>query len=101
MNAKTFEDFEIAARAAGCDEVLERRWAPDTEVDIHTHNFDAEAVVTQGEMWLTRDGVTQHLTIGDTFTLPREVPHSERYGSQGATFWVARRNAQKIESPMS
>ena len=96
MNAKTFEDFEFAARAAGFEEVLERRWAPDTEVDVHTHNFDAEALVTQGEMWLTRDGVTQHLTNGDTFTLAREVPHSERYGAQGATYWVARRIAAGV-----
>ena len=101
MNATNFDAFKADALAAGFDEVLERHWAADTVVDLHSHAFDAEAVVTQGEMWLTRDGVTQHLTIGDTFTLPREVPHSERYGSQGATFWVARRNAQKIESPMS
>lgn len=45
---KTFEDFAIAARAAGFEEVLERRWAPDTELDVHTHNFDAEAVVNTG-----------------------------------------------------
>jgi len=99
MNAKTFEDFAIAARAAGFDEVLERGWAPDTVLDVHTHHFDAEAVVTQGEMWLTCDGVTQHLTNGHTFTIAREVPHSERYGSQGATYWVARRIAQKNASP--
>ena len=29
---------------------------------------------------------------GDTFTLERDVPHSERYGAQGAAYWVARRN---------
>ena len=99
MNAKTFEDFAIAARAAGFDEVLERRWAPDTILDEHIHEFDAEAVVTQGEMWLTCDGVAQHLINGDTFKLARNVPHSERYGSEGATYWVARRIAQKNESP--
>ena len=43
MNAKTFEDFTTTARSAGFDEVLERRWAPDTVLDVHTHNFDAEA----------------------------------------------------------
>ena len=98
MNAKTFEDFTAAAHAAGFDEVLERRWAPDTELDVHTHNFDAEAVVTQGEMWLTCDGVTRHLTNGDTFTIGRQVQHCERYGSQGATFWVARRNVRMNEA---
>ena len=97
MNTKTFEEFTIAARAAGFEEVLERRWAPNLALDVHTHNFDAEAVVIQGEMWLTFDGVTKYLTDGDTFSIARKVPHSERYGSQGATYWVARRNIQENE----
>ena len=97
MNAKTFEDFTTSAHSAGFDEVLERRWEPDTELHVHTHNFDSEAVVTQGEMWLTCNGVTRHLISGDTFKIGCQVPHSERYGSQGATYWVARRNALKDE----
>ena len=91
----TFEDFTAAAHAAGFDEVLERRWAPNTELDDHAHSFDAKAIVKNGEMWLTCDGVTRHLIGGDTFTVARQVQHSERYGSQGATLWVARRNAQR------
>jgi hypothetical protein len=43
-------------------------------------------------MWLTVGTETQHLVAGDRFTLDREVPHSERYGAQGAIFWVARQN---------
>jgi len=49
-------------------------------------------VVAGGEMWLTCESGTRHLTPGDTFSLAREVPHSEKYGSQGATVWVARRH---------
>lgn len=96
MNTETFEEFTATARSAGFDEVLERRWEPDTVLDVHTHNFDAEAVVTQGEMWLTCEGVTRHLTMGDTFAIVRQTPHSERYGSQGATYWVARRNESTL-----
>jgi quercetin dioxygenase-like cupin family protein len=92
MNAKTFEAFEAEARAAGFDEALVREWAPDTMLDTHTHPFDADAVVTRGEMWLTCEGSTRHLLPGDTFALAREVPHAERYGPQGATYWVARRS---------
>jgi len=51
-----------------------------------------EALVVQGEMWLTVGNDVRHLTPGDTFTLGREVPHSERYGLEGATYWAARRN---------
>ena len=92
MNANTFEAFEADARAAGFDEALARQWAPDTVVDTHSHPFDAQAVVTQGEMWLTCDGNTRHLKPGDTFSLARDLPHTERYGREGATYWVARRN---------
>lgn len=93
MLPESFQQFESDALAQGFDEVLERQWAPLTVIDTHTHTFGVQAVVTQGEFWLTVDGSTRHLQRGDTFTLDPDVPHAERYGSEGATFWVARRNA--------
>ena len=92
MNTKSFDEFASLARTSGFDEVLERHWEPDTVLDTHTHSFDARAEVMQGEMWLTRNGETQHLISGNTFAVNRQVPHSERYGAQGAIIWVARRN---------
>lgn len=89
---ESFAEFEARARAAGFDEVLERRWPPGAVLDTHTHAFAVDAVVTQGEMWLTCDGATRHLRPGDRFTLDRDVPHAERYGEEGATYWVARRS---------
>ncbi len=88
-----FGEFAADARARGFDEVLERRWAPDTVLDQHTHPFSVDALVVQGEMWLTCGERTQHLGLGDRFTLDAHVPHAERYGAEGATYWVARRNA--------
>lgn len=88
----TFDDFRTQALSEGYDEVMERQWTPLTVLDTHTHPFAASAVVTAGEMWLTVDGQTRHLRPGDTFALARDVPHAERYGSEGATYWVARRN---------
>ena len=93
MNTLTFAAFEAEARAAGFDEVLERHWAPNTVLDTHSHPFAVKAVVMQGEMWLTQDGATRHLRPGDGFTLAHEAPHAERYGTDGATFWAARRHA--------
>ena len=79
--------------AAGSDEVLERPWAPDAVLPVHTHPFEAHALVVQGEMWLTVAGnPVQHLLPGDHFHLQPEVPHEERYGPQGALYWVARKN---------
>ena len=93
MSNDTFEAFRQRALDAGFDEVLERQWSPNTVVDVHTHDFDVDAVVSQGEMWLSCGGSTQHLLAGDTFKLARNIEHAERYGPEGATYWVARRNA--------
>jgi hypothetical protein len=87
----TFDQFEARARGRGFDAVLERHWNPLTVLDLHTHPFAVEALVVAGEMWLTVGGHTRHMRVGDTFELGREVPHAERYGSEGATYWVARR----------
>jgi hypothetical protein len=87
----SFHDFEQQARAEGFDEVLERDWPARTVLDTHSHPFAAKAVVVRGEMWLTVGGSTRHLLPGGTFELSVDVPHAERYGPEGATYWVARR----------
>ena len=88
----TFHDFEQQARKEGFDEVLERDWPAGTVLDTHTHPFAVQALVVRGEMWLTVGESTRHLRPGDTFELGSEVPHAEKYGGEGATYWVARRN---------
>jgi quercetin dioxygenase-like cupin family protein len=95
-----FQDFENAAHAEGYTEVIVREWPPLTVLDTHSHPFDAKALVVSGELWLTvgthtssgAEKQTQHLTAGQRFELARNTPHDERYGPEGATFWVARRS---------
>jgi hypothetical protein len=91
MTPEQIEAFVAAARAAGYDEVLERRWAPGRVLHTHTHPFAVRALVTEGEMWLVVGNAERHLRPGDTFELDDQEPHGERYGPQGATYWVARR----------
>ncbi len=93
MTQMTFEAFEADAKARGFDAVLARDWTPNQVVDTHSHPFTAHALVVKGEMWLLVGDHTQHLRPGDTFDLEPRVDHSERYGAEGATYWVARRNA--------
>ena len=88
---QSFQAFEAELRAQGFDEVLEREWAPLTVVDTHVHPFAAKARVVRGEMWLGVGDTTRHLRAGDGFELAQGEPHSERYGSAGATYWVGRR----------
>lgn len=87
-----FAEYADAARARGFEETLVRRWEADVLVPEHRHPFSVEALVVQGEMWLTAAGDTRHLVPGDCFAVDRDAPHSERYGPEGATFWAARRH---------
>ena len=96
MTHMSYQAFEAAALARGFDEVLERKWAPLAVLGAHAHPFDADALVVQGEMWLTVNDVVQHLRPSDTFNLNANIVHSERYGAEGATYWVARRNVSEI-----
>ena len=89
--SESFAEFETRLKAHGFDQVLERRWEPGQVVGTHSHPFDANALVVQGEMWLIVGDQTQHIPTGGTFELARNTPHSERYGSEGATYWVGRR----------
>lgn len=92
MSRISLEDFTAQALDDGYDEVVERHWPALTVLDSHTHPFALRALVMRGEMWLEAEDTLRHLNAGDSFELDRDVPHSERYGSEGATYWVARRN---------
>ncbi len=93
MTTRCFEDFETQARAEGFDEVLERTWPAHTVLETHTHPFAVKALLVDGEMWLTLGDETRHLVAGNEFAVGHGVPHAERYGDAGATYWVARRTA--------
>jgi hypothetical protein len=89
----TFQQFESQLRALGFDTVIERKWGPAAVADTHSHPFEARALVVKGEMRLTVDGLTHHLKAGDRFELLPGQLHSERYGDEGAVYWVGRRHS--------
>ena len=90
----SFAAFDATAKVEGADEVLEREYGPNVVIDTHTHSFAVKALVVRGEFWLTCGNDVRRLQPGDRFELGYEEPHSERYGPEGATFWVARRNSR-------
>lgn len=90
MDAPSFSEFEAEARREGFDEVVARDWPADTAIAEHEHAFAVKALVVAGEMWLTAGDATRHLRPGDAFELAAAVPHAERYGPSGATYWAAR-----------
>jgi quercetin dioxygenase-like cupin family protein len=91
-SAKTFDEFSSIAKANGFDETLVREWQASLSTGEHTHPFSVSAVVQVGEFWLTCNGQTKHFSQGSAFSLEAQVPHSERYGPEGASVWVARKS---------
>ena len=89
----SLDHFTRDAKARGFDEIVEREWAPDAVVDTHTHPFSVWAQVVRGELWLSCGDETKHLRTNDQFELGAHVPHAERYGAEGASYWVARKHA--------
>ncbi|MFN9745762.1 MAG: cupin domain-containing protein [Betaproteobacteria bacterium] len=88
----SFEAFRAEWLGQGYDEVLAREWAPGQVVPEHRHPFDAQVLVVRGSLVLGCAGEQRALQAGDCFGLPAGVPHTEHYGPEGASFWVARRN---------
>ena len=89
----TLEQFRRTMLAEGYNEVIERRWDANTTVESHTHPFEANALVVEGEMFLTMQGEKERrLVAGDRFHIQPNIPHTERYSQDGATYWVARKN---------
>jgi hypothetical protein len=87
----TLNEFEAHAKSIGYAQVLVKEWQPNLQLETHAHPFAVQAQVVAGELWLTAQGATQHLSAGSQFELAANVPHEERYGQAGATVWVARR----------
>ncbi len=84
--------FTKVMLAAGYNQVIERVWEPNQTLDEHTHPFDVNAIVIQGEVLLTIKGENpRKLVAGESFNLSAHTPHSEQYGPEGAIFWAARK----------
>ena len=85
-----YEDFKEEKLQQGYSDVLERRRESNVENVLHHHDFSADAIVIEGDLWLTVEGKTRHLLPGDSFHVPALVSHKEKYGPEGCVFWVAR-----------
>lgn len=77
------EGFEIV--------VVERE--PDKHLDLHSHPFEARAMVIEGEIRVVVDGKETHCRAGDTFQLDAHVMHTETYGPSGVKYIAGRKAA--------
>ncbi len=58
----------------------------------HEHPFDVCALVLDGEIALTVDGVETRYRSGEVFTMAAGCAHAEKIGSAGVRYIVGRRH---------
>ena len=87
------EDFESALRRDGFDDVRRSQLPAGTIVAEHAHPFDVRALVLNGEITLTVEGVDYPYREGDIFVMPAGHRHAEAIGPDGVDYLVGRRTA--------
>ena len=87
------DDFiEMLAREGFQTTVLVEREA-GAFLENHTHAFEAKALILEGELTLDVAGKQTRYQIGDVFHLMTNEAHSERYGPEGVSYLVGRKQA--------
>lgn len=63
----------------------------NVEMEVHEHPFEAKALILEGEMNIRVGDEERAYHVGDVFRVPANKPHSERYGPNGVTYLVGRK----------
>lgn len=80
LSQEGFQDLVIVEREA------------DGYLDLHTHPFEAKAMILEGSVVLQVDNETLNFFVGDIFHLAHAKPHTERYGPTGVKYLVGRKS---------
>ena len=87
----TPEEFKSELGKAGFSEFVLVEWPADGMAPLHSHPFEARALILSGEITLLVDGSEHRFRPGEVFHLALGQPHEERYGPSGVRYLVGRR----------
>jgi hypothetical protein len=90
----TNDEFMIHLEQTGFPEPILITREADLFLDIHTHSFDAKALILQGEISITSSGGSNTYRVGDMFHVPAMTQHSEKYGPLGVKYLASRREVE-------
>jgi quercetin dioxygenase-like cupin family protein len=89
--------FEFALRRDGF--TVERKTvAPSTCAAEHAHPFDVRALILNGEITLTVEGIDHAYREGDIFVVPAGLRHAEAVGPEGVAYLVGRKAAAPLDA---
>jgi quercetin dioxygenase-like cupin family protein len=85
------EQFINMLNREGFKEIVTVEREANGSLDLHTHPFEAKALILDGELYLYGNGNEQICGAGDIFHLQANEAHAERYGPQGVRYLVGRK----------
>ncbi|WP_321798837.1 cupin [Caballeronia sp. J97] len=85
------DEFLAILSSEGFDEVVTVTREPHGSLDIHTHPFEAKALILEGDVTIRIGGDSDTYRLGDVFHLAANIEHAEQYGPQGVSYLVGRK----------
>lgn len=85
-------NFETTLRSDGFQEIETKSIAGGVSNAEHSHPFDVRALVTQGQISLTVDGIAKTYATGEVFTMAANCRHAELIGADGVSYVFGRRH---------
>ena len=67
-------------------------------LDSHSHPYEVHALVIEGQIDITINGIKTAYLAGDAFHLPPNQMHTENYGAKGVKYLASRKGAALEES---
>jgi quercetin dioxygenase-like cupin family protein len=64
---------------------------PNGIMEEHSHEFEAKALILEGELSIRASAGEMLYQTGDVFHLAANTPNSERYGPSGVRYLVGRK----------
>lgn len=61
-------------------------------LDLHSHDYEVQALVTEGQIDITIDGIKTAYLAGDVFHLTNNQIHAESYGAKGVQYLASRKS---------
>ena len=85
------DDFLKILSEEGYSEAVTVEREPHGSIDLHTHPFEAKALILKGEVRIGIGESEKVFRAGDVFHLRANEPHWETYGAEGVGYLVGRK----------
>jgi quercetin dioxygenase-like cupin family protein len=91
-------EFEALLAAEQFEQVVTVEREPGGSMDLHSHPFEAKALVIEGELNIRTAQEERLYRAGDIFHLRADVPHSEAFGPAGVKYLVGRKQPAPVQA---